>query len=132
MKNLNTKWHSLFFLLLLFIPLLANAKLVEYDLYIENARWGPPGHPERPAITINGDIPGPTISFKVGDTARIRVHNWMKKEDTSIHWHGLLLPNAEDGVPYVATPPIQLGTTHTPVALRAPYAKDGQTPNPKL
>ncbi len=106
------KWNS-FFLLILLTPLLASARLVEYDLTIEDARWAPPGHGARPAITVNGTIPGPTLRFRVGDTARIRVHNRMKKADTSTHWHGLLLPNAQDGVPYVTTPPILPGTTHT-------------------
>lgn len=40
------------------------------------------------------------------------MHNLMKKE-TSIHWHGLLLPNAEDGVPNLTTPPIEPGSTFT-------------------
>jgi FtsP/CotA-like multicopper oxidase with cupredoxin domain len=65
------------------------------------------------AITVNGGIPGPTIRFRVGDTARIRVHNHLRGETTSIHWHGLLLPNEQDGVPDVTTPPIQPGTIHT-------------------
>jgi FtsP/CotA-like multicopper oxidase with cupredoxin domain len=64
-------------------------------------------------LTINGGIPGPTLRFREGDFARIRVHNHLKKEDTSTHWHGLLLPNREDGVPHVTTPPIRPGTTHT-------------------
>lgn len=41
------------------------------------------------------------------------MHNHLKGEETSIHWHGLLLPNVQDGVPYVTTPPIQPGTVHT-------------------
>lgn len=52
------------------------------------------------ATTINGTIPGPLLRFREGDTAQIHVTNNLK-EDTSIHWHGLLLPNAMDGVPGV-------------------------------
>ncbi len=101
-------------LVLLLLSIIAvHGRVVEYDLNISEQRWSPPGHREARAITVNGGIPGPTIRFKVGDTARIRVHNKLKKESTSIHWHGLLLPNAQDGVPGVTTPPIEPGTTHT-------------------
>ncbi len=104
------KTFLLFFLLI--TPSL-HARLVEYDLTIAEQKWTPGDLRPVRAITVNGGIPGPTIRFRVGDIARIRVHNQMKNEDTSIHWHGLLLPNAQDGVPYVTTPPILPGTTHT-------------------
>lgn len=100
---------KVFLLFLFFVP--AYGKLVEYDLVIENARWAPVGHTPARAITINGGIPGPTLRFRVGDVARIRVHNRMKDEDTSIHWHGLILPNDQDGVPGVTMDPIRPGTT---------------------
>ena len=87
-------------------------RLVEYDLYIEEGRFSPAGKSVR-ALTVNGGIPGPTLRFREGDTARIRVHNRLKDEETSTHWHGLLLPNEQDGVPHVTTPPIRPGTTHT-------------------
>ncbi len=61
-------------------------------------------------MTINGSIPGPTIRFKEGGYAVIYVKNEME-EETSIHWHGLLLPNFYDGVPYLTTPPIEPGQT---------------------
>jgi FtsP/CotA-like multicopper oxidase with cupredoxin domain len=63
-------------------------------------------------MTINDSIPGPTLRFKEGDFARIYVRNEMDVE-TSIHWHGILLPNLQDGVPYLTTPPILPGTTYT-------------------
>jgi FtsP/CotA-like multicopper oxidase with cupredoxin domain len=63
-------------------------------------------------MTINGSIPGPTLRFEEGDTARILVHNRMTVP-TSIHWHGLLVPPHMDGVPYVSFPPIQPGATFT-------------------
>lgn len=90
------------------------ARVVEYDLEIKREHWTP-GSGLKPvsAITINGGIPGPTLRFREGDTARIRVHNRMTREETSVHWHGILLPVAEDGVPHVTTPPIQPGGTHT-------------------
>jgi len=61
-------------------------------------------------MTINGSIPGPTLRFTEGDYAVLYVENKMA-EGTSIHWHGLLLPNFQDGVPYLTTPPILPGKT---------------------
>lgn len=61
-------------------------------------------------MTINGTIPGPTLRFTEGDYAVMYVKNEMDVE-TSIHWHGLLLPNFYDGVPYLTTPPIEPGKT---------------------
>ena len=86
--------------------------MVEYDLTIAEQTVSPAGTPVR-GFTINGGIPGPTLRFKEGDWARIRVHNQLKDKETSTHWHGLLLPNKEDGVPHVTTPPILPGQTHT-------------------
>jgi CopA family copper-resistance protein len=61
-------------------------------------------------MTINGAIPGPTLRFKEGGKAVIYVKNEMDVE-TSVHWHGLLVPNFYDGVPYLTTPPIKPGQT---------------------
>lgn len=62
------------------------------------------------AMTINGQIPGPVLEFTEGDLAIINVTNKMDVE-TSVHWHGLILPNFYDGVPYLTTPPIEPGET---------------------
>ena len=86
-------------------------KKVEYDLYVKDTMVNYTGK-HRMAIAINGSIPAPTLTFTEGDTAIIRVHNLMKME-TSIHWHGILLPNKEDGVPYLTTAPIKPGSTYT-------------------
>lgn len=88
------------------------AKTVEYDLTISERTMALGGKP-RPALTLNGGIPGPTLRFREGDTAVIRVTNALRDEETSIHWHGLLVPNAQDGVPYMTTPPIPPGETLT-------------------
>ena len=61
-------------------------------------------------MTVNGSIPGPTLEFTEGEYAVIYVKNEMSVE-TSIHWHGLILPNFFDGVPYLTTPPIEPGKT---------------------
>ncbi|GAA4919854.1 multicopper oxidase domain-containing protein [Mucilaginibacter defluvii] len=86
-------------------------KRVTYDLYINDTVAAYAGKKVK-ALAINGQIPGPVLRFTEGDTAVIRVHNLRKKE-TSIHWHGLLVPNKYDGVPYISTVPIAAGTTYT-------------------
>ena len=65
-----------------------------------------------PAITINGTIPGPVIRLKEGQQATLRVTNRLE-ERSSIHWHGLLLPPAMDGVPGVSFAGIEPGSTFT-------------------
>ena len=62
------------------------------------------------AKTINGTIPGPLLRFREGETVTLRVRNDLD-EDTSIHWHGILLPAAMDGVPNVSFPGIRPGET---------------------
>ncbi|MFN0125998.1 MAG: multicopper oxidase family protein [Verrucomicrobiales bacterium] len=89
-----------------------SGRVVEYDLAIEEKTLELAGKPV-PALTVNGSVPGPTLRFQEGDLARIRVRNGLRGEETSTHWHGLLLPNAQDGVPHVTTPPIRPGATHT-------------------
>jgi len=73
------------------------------------------------AMTINGTIPGPIIRLKEGQQATLRVTNRLK-EDTSIHWHGLLLPPAVDGVPGVSFAGIKPGETFT---YRFPVRQNG-------
>jgi len=62
------------------------------------------------AISVNGSVPGPLIRLQEGSVARLAVHN-MLREDTSIHWHGLLLPFQFDGVPGVSFPGVKPGKT---------------------
>ncbi len=87
-------------------------RVVEYDLHISESIQRPAGKPV-PVLAINGGTPGPVLRFREGDFARIRVHNDLAKEEVSTHWHGLLLPNAQDGVPHITTPPIRPGAVHT-------------------
>ncbi len=84
---------------------------VEYDLTVRDTLVNYTGKTTK-AISVNGQIPMPTLHFTEGDTAVIRVHNRMHHE-TSLHWHGLLLPNEQDGVPYLTTTPIKPHSTHT-------------------
>ena len=85
-------------------------KTVRYDLKVGHTMVNYTGK-EGMAMAINDSIPGPTLYFTEGDTAEIYVHNTLK-EETSIHWHGLILPNQYDGVPYLTTQPIKPGETH--------------------
>ncbi|HWM27012.1 MAG TPA: copper resistance system multicopper oxidase [Woeseiaceae bacterium] len=62
------------------------------------------------AVTINGTVPAPLIRLKEGQNVRIAVTNTLA-EDTSIHWHGVLLPFQMDGVPGVSFPGIRPGET---------------------
>jgi len=93
----------------LFICGSAQAAIVEYDLTIEHQMVNITSKPVY-GMTINGSIPGPTLRFNEGDTARIKVHNKMNV-DTSIHWHGILVPPNMDGVPYISFPPIKPDST---------------------
>lgn len=83
----------------------------EFDLTIAETPIAIDGR-QGSAITLNGGIPGPIMRFKEGETVTIRVHNRLA-EDTSIHWHGILLPFRMDGVPGVTFPGIMAGTTFT-------------------
>ncbi|GFZ81044.1 hypothetical protein GCM10011531_08960 [Aquaticitalea lipolytica] len=67
---------------------------------------------EKRAIAVNGQIPMPTLTFTEGDIAEIVVHNKLN-ESTSLHWHGVFLPNKEDGVPYLTQMPIKPSETFT-------------------
>jgi FtsP/CotA-like multicopper oxidase with cupredoxin domain len=86
----------------------AIGRVVEYEFVVSEVRSGPTGS-TTPALVINGSLPGPVLRFTEGDLARITVVNALDDETTSIHWHGLLLPNAMDGVPFLTTPPIPPG-----------------------
>ena len=105
------------FLSLLFVFLFAEGisartpRKVTYHLYVSDTMVNFTGK-ERHALAINGTLPGPELHFTEGDTAEIHVHNTLHTE-TSVHWHGLILPNRYDGVPYLTTRAIPAGETHT-------------------
>ncbi|MEH6482534.1 MULTISPECIES: copper resistance system multicopper oxidase [Pseudomonas] len=69
----------------------------QFDLSIGETLVNITGKP-RLAKTINGTMPGPILRWREGDTVTLRVRNRLK-EDTSIHWHGIILPANMDGVP---------------------------------
>ncbi len=95
-------------------------KTVRYDLHIRDTIVTFSGKEKR-AIAVNGQIPMPTLTFTEGDLAEIHVYNHLK-EGTSLHWHGLYLPNPEDGVPYLTQMPIAPEAEHV---YRFPIVQSG-------
>ena len=83
----------------------------EFDLTIAETRVNYTGTPHM-ATTINGSLPGPTLRMREGDTVTIRVTNRLAV-DTSIHWHGIILPYQMDGVPGISFRGIAPGETFT-------------------
>ncbi|MDV5099813.1 copper resistance system multicopper oxidase [Pseudomonas sp. LSJ-87] len=69
----------------------------DFDLYIGELPVNITGT-ARTAMAINGSIPGPILRWREGDTVTLRVRNRLQ-QDTSIHWHGIILPANMDGVP---------------------------------
>jgi CopA family copper-resistance protein len=106
--------------ILLFANVLISQKIVHYDLFVKDTLVNFSGKVKR-AIAVNGQIPMPTLTFTEGDTAEIVVHNKLK-ESTSLHWHGVFVPNKEDGVPYLTQMPIAPNTTHV---YRFPIIQNG-------
>lgn len=94
---------------MLFSPSVVWAKLVEYQLDVDYKTVNFTGKSIQ-AITVGGTLPAPTLEATVGDTLRVTFHNKLNVE-TSVHWHGILLPNDQDGVPYLTSPPIKAGTS---------------------
>jgi CopA family copper-resistance protein len=83
-----------------------------FDLVLEHRMVDITGTP-RPAMTVNGQLPAPALRFREGEEVVINVANRLR-EDTSIHWHGLILPSGQDGVPGVSDgfQGIPAGATH--------------------
>ncbi|WP_323162018.1 copper resistance system multicopper oxidase [Pseudomonas fluorescens] len=79
----------------------------DFELFIGETPVNFTGQP-RTAMTINGSLPGPLLRWREGDTVTLRVRNRLKA-DTSIHWHGILLPANMDGVPGLSFKGIEPG-----------------------
>jgi len=108
-------------ILLLFIASKLTAQnVVKYELTVTDTIVNFSGKEKR-AIAVNGQIPMPTLVFTEGDTAEIIVHNQLN-EGTSLHWHGLQLPNKEDGVPFLTQMPINSNETYV---YRFPIIQNG-------
>ncbi|MFZ5862493.1 MAG: copper resistance system multicopper oxidase [Nitrospirota bacterium] len=83
----------------------------EYHLVIDEHTVNITGR-DRTAMTINGAVPGPALRWREGEDVTLRVTNRLK-ESTSIHWHGLIVPNTMDGVPGISFEHIHPGATFT-------------------
>ncbi|MBK1896702.1 multicopper oxidase family protein [Chryseobacterium paridis] len=118
-KNISVKVLLTVFILLCSKTIFAQ-KVVRYELYVKDTIVNYAGKEKR-AIAVNGQIPMPTLTFTEGDIAEIVVHNQLK-ENTSLHWHGIFLPNKEDGVPFLTQNPIKPGETYT---YRFPIIQNG-------
>ena len=108
--NKYIKWLAVFFGILS-THIVFGQNIVRYELTMTDSIVNFSGKEKR-AIAVNGQIPMPTLTFTEGDIAEIVVHNKLK-ESTSLHWHGLFLPNKEDGVPYLTQMPIEPNETFT-------------------
>jgi FtsP/CotA-like multicopper oxidase with cupredoxin domain len=83
-----------------------------FDLAIGETPVNFTGAP-RMAQAINGSIPGPVLRWREGDTVTLRVSNRLRDQDTSIHWHGMVLPAEMDGVPGLSFQGIRPGESYT-------------------
>ena len=84
----------------------------QFDLTAKVTEWEVEPGQKVQAWTYNGTVPGPTIKVQPGDNVRIVLDNQLP-QSTAIHFHGILTPNAMDGVPYVTQDPVKPGDTFT-------------------
>ena len=83
-----------------------------YNLTAEEIQWEvEPGRKSK-AWAYNGQVPGPQIRVREGDRVRVNLTNKLP-ESTAIHFHGLELPNDQDGVPFLTQPPVKPGEAYT-------------------
>jgi manganese oxidase len=82
-----------------------------FDLETSVIRWTILPRVTVDAYAFNGQVPGPTLRFRQGDRVRINVTNRLP-ESTTVHWHGLILPNIMDGPAHITQEPIGKGTLY--------------------
>jgi len=92
-------------------PRLENGVKV-FDLELSQIGWNILKYQRVDAYAINRQVPGPTIRVRLGDRVRFNVKNNLP-ESTTIHWHGMILPNNMDGPAYVTQAPIEPGKSFT-------------------
>ncbi len=81
-----------------------------FNLVCQDIQWETMPGTVFPAMAYNGTVPGPEIRVTEGDNVRVVVKNEMQ-QSTGVHFHGVIVPNDMDGVPYVTQPPIRPGET---------------------
>lgn len=101
---------SLGLMLVMAIPLAAAER--SFTLNAQVVDWQLGGSQTVKAWTYNGTIPGPELRVAAGDTVRVTLTNSLP-EATTIHWHGVPVPNGMDGVPGVTAPVVQAGGQFT-------------------
>lgn len=110
------KWHVMVVmavvLLLPSVVLGAGRSVKRYTFNISVGSWNILPDVKVKSLMINNQIPGPTIEVTEGDIVEVKVINNSVLPHT-IHWHGLELPNDQDGVPYVTQDPIEKGESQT-------------------
>ncbi|MEO8561787.1 MAG: copper oxidase [bacterium] len=95
----------------LMVPKVVNGVKV-FELTAREMQWETSPGQMVSAMAYNGQVPGPQIRVREGDRVRIVLKNELK-QSTSIHFHGLELPNDMDGVPYITQPPVKPGASFT-------------------
>ena len=83
-----------------------------FNLVCQDIQWETSPGMSFPAMAYNGMVPGPEIRVTEGDKVRIIMKNEMK-QSTAIHFHGVRVPNDQDGVPYITQSPVKSGETGT-------------------
>ena len=83
-----------------------------FDLTAKVVQWEVEPGRRVEAWTYNGVVPAPQIRVREGDRVRVNIKNELP-ESTAIHFHGLELPNDQDGVPFITQPPIKSGQSYT-------------------
>ena len=86
----------------------ARAKTMTLTVGVARQQLVPAQYPQTEVWCYNGAVPAPELRFRQGDTARIVVANRLP-QPTTVHWHGLRVPNRMDGVPHVTQAPIAPG-----------------------
>ena len=84
-----------------------------YELTAEEIEWEvEPGRKVK-AWAYNGQVPGPQIRVREGDRVRVEAASTSSRSPLPIHFHGLELPNDQDGVPFITQPPVKPGDSYT-------------------
>jgi manganese oxidase len=84
-----------------------------FELTIQKIQWEVTPGTKVDAIAYNGQVPGPEIRITEGDTVRVVVKNTLTDQSSAVHFHGVMVPNKMDGVPFVTQPPIKPGQSFT-------------------
>lgn len=82
------------------------------ELVADEAQWGIVPPYQTAVWAYNGTVPGPVIRVRLGETVKVKLTNRLT-QPTTVHWHGVRVPNAMDGVPGVTQPPIAAGESFT-------------------